>query len=66
MDSALWGLQAPRPPIKALGHAYYIRERYRVYGDYDRVCRSVSRLMGFGRLLGDELNSRLPSPPPLT
>jgi len=30
-------------------NAYYIRERYRVYGDYDRVRRSVSRLMGFWR-----------------
>lgn len=27
----------------------HIRERYRVYGDYDRVRWSVSRLMGFWR-----------------
>lgn len=62
MDSALWGLQASRPPINPpspiTGLAHYTRERYRVYGDYDRARWSFSRLMGFWRGCSeDELNS---------
>lgn len=44
-------------PLRA-SHIIYVRDI--VYGDYDRVRWSVSRLMGFWRgCPGDELNSPL-------